>query len=311
MKPVCLVGATASGKSAVAVALAERMPAEIVTVDSMQVYRGMDIGTAKPGKRERLRVPHHLLDVAEVIDAYDAARFCRDADEAVRAIRARGRCPILCGGTGFYLKAWLEGLGDAPTSDAALRADLEAMPLGDLLEELAERDPETFAKIDRQNPRRVVRAVEVIRLTGEAFSKQRADWTRRNPEGIRVVGLRRRTEDLRERMDRRVDRMFEDGLVGEVEGLIGLGLERNRSAVQAIGYRQVIEHLRGRRDLAATVELVKARTRQYARRQMTWFRNQLAVEWIEVAADDRSDEIAARMAALLSGSGSPERVGQV
>jgi tRNA dimethylallyltransferase len=296
MKPVCLIGPTACGKSAVALALAERTGGEIVSVDSMQVYRGMDVGTAKPTTGERARVRHHLVDVAEVDDPYDAARFCRDAEAAIREIGARGRLPILCGGTGFYLKAWLDGLGEAPTSDPALRAELEAAPIEALLEELAERDPVTHDRIDRRNPRRVVRAVEVIRLTGKPFSRQRADWETRAAGDSVLLGLRRDADDLRERIDRRVDGMFADGLVAEVEALLGRGLERNRSAAQAIGYRQVSEHLRGERGLAETVALVKTRTWQFARRQMTWFRNQLRVEWMDVGRDARAVEIAESIA---------------
>jgi len=295
MNPLCLIGPTASGKSAVALLLAERVGGEIISVDSMQVYRGMNIGTAKPSAAERDRVPHHLIDVADVKEPYDAARFVREVETVIADVAARGRRPILCGGTGFYLKAWLEGLGESPPSDTALRAELEATPVEELLTELAARDPETHARIDRQNPRRVVRAIEVIRLTGKPFSEQRAEWRKGGSRDARVVGLCRESEDLRERIDRRVDEMFAAGLVNEVKALLEAGLELNRSAAQAIGYRQVIEHLRGERDLAETIALVKTRTWQFARRQMTWFRNQLTVEWVDVDREARMDEIAVRV----------------
>ena len=176
LAPVFLAGPTAVGKSAVALALAESLGGEIISVDSMQVYRGLDLGTAKPSAAERARVPHHLLDVVELSEAFDAAQFVRLATAAVVEIQARGRVPIFCGGTGLYFKAWLEGLGEAPPSDARVRAELEAAPLSELLAELEQRDPLTYARIDRQNPRRVIRAVEVIRLTGKPFSAQRANW---------------------------------------------------------------------------------------------------------------------------------------
>ncbi len=175
-RPLLLAGATATGKSEVALLLAERLGGEIISVDSMQVYRGLDIGTAKPSAAERARARHHLIDVAELTEAFDAARFARLAHAAVKEIQGRGRLPILCGGTGLYFKAFLEGLGDAPPADAALRAELEATPLVELLGELERRDPATFARIDRKNLRRVVRAVEVMRLTGKPFSEQRAEW---------------------------------------------------------------------------------------------------------------------------------------
>ena len=175
--PILLAGPTASGKSAVATLLAEQLNGEIISVDSMQVYRGLDIGTAKPTPEERARLPHHLIDVVDLTESFDAARFVALAGRAVAEIQSRGRLPIFCGGTGLYFKAWLEGLGDAPPSDAMLRATLEATPRGHLLSELERTDPTTFARIDRQNPRRVIRAIEVIRLTGKPFSAQRAAWT--------------------------------------------------------------------------------------------------------------------------------------
>ena len=293
-----IVGATASGKSALALALAERIGGEIISVDSMQVYRGLDLGTAKPTAEEQARVRHHLIDVAELTESFDAARFIGLAQAAETDIRARGKVPIYCGGTGLYLKALREGLGEAPPSDPVVRAELETLPLEVLLKELEAKDPATFAVIDRRNPRRVVRALEVIRVTGKPFSEQRAEWrsgtnTRLDSsidpdrEGGRLkayptlLGLRRDAADLHRRIHVRVDAMFAGGLVEETRQLLRRGLEQNRTAMQAIGYRQVVEHLRGERDLKETVELVKTKTRQFAKRQMTWFRNQLPVRWID------------------------------
>ena len=285
--PLFLAGPTAVGKSAVALALAELLGGEIISVDSMQVYRGLDIGTAKPSAAERARVSHHLLDVLELTEAFDAAQFVRLATAAVQGIQSRGRVPIFCGGTGLYFKAWLEGLGEAPPGDAGLRAELEAAPLPELLAELERRDPETFARIDRQNPRRVIRALEVIRLTGKPFSAPRAEWNAergtRNAEMVFV--LTREPADLRARIEARVDAMFAAGLVDETRRLLADGLAGNRNAMQALGYRQVVEHLRGERGLAETVALVKTRTWQFARRQRTWFRRQLEVQAVPLAAD--------------------------
>jgi tRNA dimethylallyltransferase len=301
---ICLAGATATGKSEVALLLAERLAGEIISVDSMQVYRGLDIGTAKPGDAERRRAPHHLLDVAELNETFDAAKFARLAHEAVRAIQARGRLPVLCGGTGLYFKAFLDGLGEAPPADATLRAKLEAAPLAELLRELEQRDPAAFAAIDRQNPRRVIRAVEVIRLTGRPFSEQRAPWPGsiplrslpdRDVQSPPFFGIVRETKDLHQRINARVDLMFQRGLVDEVRALLGRGLAENRTALQAIGYRQVAEHLRGERPLAETVELVKIRTRQFAKRQMTWFRRQAPVNWLEVGHAESTDAVAGRI----------------
>ena len=178
-RPIFLAGPTAAGKSALALQLAQRLNGEIISVDSMQVYRGLDIGTAKPSPADRQRAPHHLIDVADLDQTFDAAQFIRLAAAAVQEIQARGRRPIFCGGTGLYFKAYLEGLGNAPPKDPALRAQLEASPLPELLDELQRSDPATFQTIDRRNPRRVIRALEVIRLTGRPFSAQRARWNRR------------------------------------------------------------------------------------------------------------------------------------
>ncbi len=294
-----LAGPTAVGKSEIALLLAERLGAEIVSVDSMQVYCGLDIGTAKPSASELARVPHHLIDVADLADSFDAARFLDLARAAVAGMQARGKLPLLCGGTGLYFKAFLEGLGEAPPGDPLLRAQLQATPLPELLRELKERDPITFERIDRQNPRRVIRALEVIRLTGKPFSEQRAEWAQgpgSAPSASGCFGLARSAEDLRRRISARVDEMFRQGLVAETERLLQRGLAGNPTAMQALGYRQVAEHLRGARSLAETIELVKIRTRQFARRQMTWFRRQLPLTWIHLAADDEPQGIAERIA---------------
>jgi tRNA dimethylallyltransferase len=284
--PILLAGPTAVGKSEIALPLAEKVGGEIVSVDSMQVYRGLDLGTAKPSPGDRARAPHHLIDVVELSEPFDAAKFATLAGRAVAEIQSRGRVPILCGGTGLYFKAFLEGLGEAPSADAALRAELEAIPLADLLRELAGRDPVAYEKIDQKNPRRVIRAVEVIRLTGKPFSRQRADWATQNSK-LKIknsFAFTRPTADLHARIERRVDEMFRHGLVAETEQLLKRGLAQNKTAMQALGYRQVVEHLRGERSLKETIELVKIRTRQFAKRQMTWFRGQMKLEWIELNA---------------------------
>jgi len=276
------------------------MGGEIISVDSMQVYRGLDLGTAKPSAEERARVPHHLVDVVELTEPFHPAEFIRRAHEAAGQIRARGVVPIFCGGTGLYFRAYLEGLGDAPASDARLRATLEATPLDQLLHELEQADPATFRQIDRQNPRRVVRAIEVIRLTGRPFSVQRAAW------GVepapRLFWLQREPADLRARIEARVDDMFRRGLVEETRRLLALGLEQNRTAMQALGYRQVAGHLRGERSLAETIALVKTKTWQFARRQRTWFRRQMQTQPIEVSPDEPAGRTVERLLAAAKES---------
>jgi tRNA dimethylallyltransferase len=298
---IMVAGPTAVGKSEVALLLAERLGGEIVSVDSMQVYRGLDIGTAKPGAAERIRVPHHLIDVADLNEPFDAAKFVRLAGGAIDDIQSRGRISILCGGTGFYFKALRDGLGDSPKGNPRLRAELETMPLAELLKELAERDPVTYGRIDRRNPRRVIRAVEVIRLTGRRFSEMRPQREDAPPvASVRqhpIFGLMRSSEDLRARIEARVDAMFERGLVNETQRLLDGGLAFNKTAMQALGYRQVVEHLQGERSLPDTIALVKQRTWQFARRQMTWFRRQLPVTWIQ--AGRPAEAVVEEIVALL------------
>ncbi len=280
--PILIAGPTAVGKSAVALQLAERLGGEIISVDSMQVYRGLDLGTAKPSPAERARVPHHLVDICDLNESFDAAKFVGLAQLAVTGIQSRGRVPVFCGGTGLYFKAYLSGLGEAPPANPALRAELEGLPFGALLGELRERDPAAYERIDKQNPRRVIRAVEVIRLTGKKFSEQRAEWKQADgsQKTDRFFCLTRQPADLQTRIQTRVENMFRRGLVGETLALLGCGLEQNPTAMQAIGYRQVAEHLRGVRGLAETIELVQQRTRQFARRQLTWFRRQGDCRWL-------------------------------
>ena len=174
---VALVGATAVGKSEVALLIAEQLNGEIISVDSMQVYRGMDIGTAKPSFADRQRIPHHLIDVADIASPFDAAQFQALAHTAVAQIRSRERVPVLCGGTGLYFKIFFEGMGTAPAPNEALRQELSITPLSELLTELSKTDPQSYEHIDRKNARRIIRAVEVIRLTGKPFSTQRSAWS--------------------------------------------------------------------------------------------------------------------------------------
>lgn len=286
--PISIAGPTASGKSAVAMEVAKQIQAEIISVDSMQVYRGMDIGTAKPTPDEQVGIPHHLIDCAGLEETYDAARFVREANEAERQIER----PIYCGGTGLYFQARQEGLGETPQADAAMRTAIEAMRHEERLAELEAADSLTFERIDQQNPRRVVRALEVIRLTGKPFSEQRAEWQNTVPANFFLI--EREREDLRTRIEARVDRMIAAGLVEETCSLRA-ALENNRVAQQALGYRQVIRHLRGELNLPDTVALIKSRTWQFARRQKTWFRRLHGVVSIAVSAEEAPSETARRI----------------
>jgi len=314
----------------VALALAEALDGEIISVDSMQVYRGLDLGTAKPTAEERARVPHHLIDICDLREEFDASQFVWRAQRAVDEIQARGRTPVFCGGTGLYFTALREGLGAAPPADDKLHAELVAAPLADLLAELQARDSATFATIDRKNPRRVRRAIAVIRLTGRPYAEQRMAWepapataggadslnpgsvrnkpgqklaTGKSPEPAdrnvcatpRSFCLTRQPDDLRQRINARVDEMFARGLVEETRRLLADGLAENETAMQAIGYRQVVEHLRGERGWVETINLVKSRTRRFAKRQLTWFRRYGNGQWLELKPDESVAETLARV----------------
>jgi tRNA dimethylallyltransferase len=298
-RAIFIAGPTATGKSEIALALAEKIGGEIVSVDSMQVYRGLDIGTAKPDAATQKRVPHHLIDVCDLNEPFDAAKFVQLATKAVAEIQSRKRTPLFCGGTGLYFKAFLEGIGEAPPADAKLRAELEAAPLEQLLAELRERDPAAYDAIDKQNPRRVIRALEVIRLTGKPFSAQRAAWNQQSATSNQLTVFTRSTADLRRRIDARVDEMFRRGLVEETRELLKHGLAENKTALQAIGYRQVVEYLRGEhtgaRALQQTIELVKIRTRQFSKRQLTWYRRHGNCQWIELKPEETVEEVLGRL----------------
>ena len=265
----------------------------------MQVYRRMDIGTAKPSVEERRSIPHHLLDIVDVTEPFDAARFARFAHAAIRDIQSRRRVPVLAGGTGLYFKAVIEGVGEAPSADSALRSELESTALDELLAELQQRDPALYARIDKKNPRRVIRAIEVIRQTGRPFSEQRSTWqTGSRENAYTAFVLTRSTDDLRHRIDVRVEEMFQRGLVEETRALMRSGLTQNRTAMQALGYRQVAEYLDGERSLPETIELVKVRTRQYAKRQLTWFRRHLNAQWFELLPETAVTETSQKIIAL-------------
>jgi tRNA dimethylallyltransferase len=303
MDLLALVGPTASGKTGASVELARWMGAEIVAVDSMLVYRGMDVGTAKPTSKEREAVPHHLVDVAEPDEPFSVVRYQSLAREAIAGMRERGRRPLLVGGTGLYFRAVADDL-EFPGTDPALRRTLEteAASLGParMHGRLEAIDPAAAAKIEVENVRRTVRALEVIGLTGRAFSSFAAAWDRYPAEGLRVAGVRIPPAILAERIERRVEAMVAEGLVGEVQALLERGFERFLTASQAIGYLEVVEHLRGRITLDEATDRTIRRTRALARRQMAWFRRDPRVRWFDAGAGG-AEEVADDIAGYLGG----------
>lgn len=281
-KLIAVVGPTASGKTALGITLAREFGGEIVSADSRQVYRGMDIGTAKPTATERRVIPHHLIDIKDPDEDYTVADHKRDAVVAIRGIIARGHMPLLVGGTGLYVRAVVDNLDIPPViADPQLRAEIEQEIADDglaaVFKKLIALDPEAEYIVDPKNPRRVVRALEVARATGEPFTAQR----RRNEPLFETLtlGIDPPSDILRERIDRRVDAMLRDGLVGETRALVKK-YGSAQAAFDAIGYREVIAYLNDTLSLPDTVGSIKLNTWRYAKRQMTWFRKDHSVRWI-------------------------------
>jgi tRNA dimethylallyltransferase len=281
---VIVLGPTAVGKSRVAVDLALRFGGEVISGDSIQVYRGFDIGTDKTGPEARRGVPHHLIDIVEPEVQYTAADFVRDALDAARGIAARGRLPIVAGGTGLYLKALVDGLfpgsGRDPAARAALEAEAAESGLDALFRRLEAVDPDYARKIRSRDRVRIIRALEVYLTTGRPLSDHFRET--RSPVGDRTVirlGLKLEREALCRRIDERVERMFARGLVDEVRGLLERGVPETAPPFKALGYGRVLRLLRGEIGREEALALTKTDTRQYAKRQMTWFRKMDGVVW--------------------------------
>jgi tRNA dimethylallyltransferase len=283
-----LCGPTGSGKGGLARELARRTGGEVVSADSRKIYRRFDIGTAKPTRRQRREVPHHLIDVCEPEEVFTAARFVQLADEAIAGIRERGRLPVVSGGTGLYLRALLHGIADVPPRDEDLRArllDEESSEPGILHRKLGQADPHAAAQIPRGDLVRTVRALEVFQLTGRPISSHQTS------HGFGPVRYRARQiapdwdrEDLYRRIDARVENMMRAGWLEEVRALIQDGLDQS-PAFQTVGYPQLKDHLAGRWTLDEAVAAIQKEHRRYARRQLTWFRAVSEIEWLPAPVD--------------------------
>jgi tRNA dimethylallyltransferase len=287
MQPLLIIlGPTAVGKTGHSLRLAEEIGAEIISVDSMQVYRGLDIGTAKPSPEEQARVRHHLIDVVEPYEDFSAGDFVRLADVAIADIRARGKVPLIVGGTGLYIGALVNGIFEGPTKDPDYRDELigrERRTPGTLHAELAGIDPAAAARIHVSDVRRIIRALEVYRAEGRPITEVHRDHRAQSePRPANIVGLTRPRPELYERIERRVDEMMWAGFLREVRGLRDAGVSRESTAMQALGYKQLYAHLEGEVDIEETVRLIKRDTRRYAKRQYSWFNNMDGVNWVEM-----------------------------
>ena len=288
MKPlIAVLGPTAVGKSALGIALAERLGGEIINCDSTAVYRGFDIGTDKVPMAERRGIPHHLIDIADPTDEYTAAHFARDATAAIREIQARGHVPILVGGTGFYYRALTRGLFPGPPANAELRARLEAIAARrgvERLHRLVRRvDPASAERIMPRDLKRLVRALEVYFLTGRPLTAHFEATVSLLDPGVQVVpiGLRMPVAWLSEKLARRVDAQFDAGLLDEIRGLLAAGVPPEARPFGGLVYRQAMEHLQGVRNETDTRALIAQENRRYARRQLIWFRKEPNLVWFD------------------------------
>ncbi len=297
-KILVITGPTATGKTRLSVELAKRLDGEVVSADSMQIYRGMDIGTAKVTKAEMQNVPHHMIDIADPSEDYSVSRYVGEADAAVRDILSRGKLPIVAGGTNLYIDSLIAGLDFADKAeDAGLRESLNAQydDIGGeaMLEHLRGFDPERAAKLHPGDKRRIVRAIEIYTLTGETITRHDEE-TKKRPKRYDAVKIALTFADravLYDRINTRVDKMVDDGLFDEVKGLLDRGLPPASTAMQAIGYKEPAAYFNGEMSKDEAIELIKLSSRRYAKRQLTWLRRDESVRWHEWPAEPDFDAL--------------------
>jgi tRNA dimethylallyltransferase len=301
---ILILGVTASGKSALAFELAKTLNAEIVSVDSMKVYRRMDIGTAKPPLEKRQILPYHLVDVAEPSEAFSVDRFLELTGQAVADIHGRQKPVVAVGGTAMYIKALLHGLFEGPGTDDAIRESLKARAAAEGLPELHNRltavDPEAGQRIHPNDEKRIIRALEVFELTGKPISTFQTQWDAAPDSDWIVIGLRREKETENTRMNARVKRMIDEGLRDEVARLLAEEKPLSKQAAAAIGYAEMIAHLKGDMTLDETVEKIKINTRRFAKSQRTWFKTFRNVHWIDITEEDTVETVLEQTLKLLN-----------
>jgi len=290
VRSIVLLGPTAVGKTKLSIELAKELNGEIISADSMQVYRGLDIGTAKPTMEERQGIPHHLIDIHNPDEEWTVSDFVEESQKLKVKIQNKGKLPIIVGGTGLYLWSLLEGFAfPISPADKELRGRLEELPTTTLYAQLSASDPKAAEKIHANDKKRIIRALEVFELTGKPISelqesrKPEAESRTRN---YTLIGINLTREELYERINARIDNMIAQGLIGEVEGLLAKGYSKSLNSFQALGYKEVVEYLDGKWDKEQMVEELKKRTRNFARRQLTWFRRFKDVKWFRPEEKD-------------------------
>jgi tRNA dimethylallyltransferase len=303
-KMILILGVTASGKGKLAFALAKSLGAEIISIDSMKVYRRMDIGTAKPPKENRDQIPYHLIDVVEPSDSFSVARFLELAQAAIDCLKKRNKPVVAVGGTALYIKSLLYGLFEGPDADEQIREELKAQAQAEGLDKLYEQlktiDPATAAKISANDPRRIIRALEVYKLTGKPISAFQQQWDANASQDWIIIGLQREKTEESKRINARVKKMIDAGLVDEVKRLLAEPKPLSRQARSAIGYAEIINHLSGQITLDDTTELIKKNTRKLAKAQRTWFKTFKNVHSLDLAPDETPDQTLARTQRILN-----------
>jgi tRNA dimethylallyltransferase len=291
-KVIILLGPTGVGKTGVSILLAKELDTEIISADSMQIYKGMDIGTAKPTIEERAIVRHHMIDVVGPSESYSTGRYIETIAPIIEGLHQRGKVPVIVGGTGLYIKAITRGIFSGPSADLELREELlsvETEEKGSLYSYLSDIDPEAAQKIDENDTRRIIRAIEVCLKSREKMSLMQENLTKPLPFEFIKIGLTRERKELYAIIEKRVDSMIQTGLIEEVESL--LKMNPDRTPLQAIGYKEFAMYLQGEITLQEAVRLVKRNTKRYAKRQFTWFKKEEGIKWIDITGVYESREI--------------------
>ncbi len=305
---ICIAGPTASGKTALAVELAKQLDGEVVSCDSMQIYKRMDIGTAKPTRKEMQGIPHHMLSVAEPDEDFSVSRYCQMAAPIVDDIVARGKTAIIAGGTGLYMDALIKGNAFAPYPSTGRREELEALAERDGIEAVIARlravDPDSANRLHPSDRKRIIRAMEVYLETGKTITQHNLQ-TQALPSRYSPVWFALEDRDraaLYDRIDRRVEEMLHSGLIDEIKALLDSGIPEKCTAMQAIGYKEYVDALRGRCSIEEATALVQQASRHYAKRQLTWFRRNKAIHWLTREPGDTTAKIVIRARQILADS---------
>ena len=297
---VVIVGPTAVGKSEVAIELAKKINGEIVSCDSRQVYEHLNIGTAKPTKEERKKIPHHLIDIIKPHEEFNAFLYAQKAHKTISKIHRKRKIPILVGGSGLYLRAVINGIFPGAGKNKEIRKRLEKFSSGTLYKRLKEADPKTALRLHPHDKVRIIRALEVYELTGQLISAlQKVSKGKKPDYDLTMIGLKRKREELYKRINRRVEEMIEEGLVKEVKDLLKRGFSKDLIALKGLGYREIIGYLDGEYDLKEAIRLLKRNSRRFAKRQLTWFNKDRRIHWIEIAEKDSANRVASQITNIV------------